>query len=225
MWALARNHTEAEVVKGDKVKGNLLLATSLDGTMKTVAAMTAVRVVCANTIRAALEDNRKNGRARAEVSHRSMFDPDSVKESIGVARTSFDRFIESARALAEKPVSADTARDLLRDLIGRPARIVADTPAAVGGSDFDRLIKGSPMPAVKAPKEHRNVSRILDLYAGAGMGAEHIGSRGTAWGLLNAVTQFVDHEAARTADTRLTSAWFGRGADLKDETFARLLAL
>lgn len=226
MWAMARNHTEGEVVAGDKVKGNLLLATSLDGTMKTTAAMTAIRVVCANTIRAALKDNRDNNRARAVVSHRSQFDAEAVKRDIGVARQSFDAFMEGARKLAETAVSADTARELLRELIGKPtpARLI-DAAPVVGGDDFARLIKGTPMPAVKAPKEHRNVSRILELYEGAGMGAQHVGSRGTAWGLLNAVTQFVDHEAARTADNRLTSAWFGRGADLKDETFARLLAL
>ena len=46
----------------------------------------------------------------------------------------------------------------------------------------------------------------------AGKGAELASSQGTAWGLLNAVTQYVDHERrARSQDSRMDSAWFGQG--------------
>ena len=48
------------------------------------------------------------------------------------------------------------------------------------------------------------------------MGAELEGGSGTAWGWLNAVTQYVDHAArARSQSNRLDSAWFGRGDALK----------
>jgi hypothetical protein len=33
--------------------------------------------------------------------------------------------------------------------------------------------------------------------------------------LLNAVTDYVDHERGRSDDTRMTSAWFGAGEGLK----------
>jgi phage/plasmid-like protein (TIGR03299 family) len=233
-WALARNHTEAEVVPGDRVKGNLLLATSLDGTLKTHAVLTTVRVVCANTIHAALWQREndwtaKKGKAsRVAVSHRSEFDADEVKGQIGVARESFDAFMEGARKLAETAVTPERARELLRELIGKPTLLKAKPAEPVkvgdGRDDFARLLAGG---ATVAPafKEHRNVDRVMQLFEGAGRGADHIGSRGTAWGLLNAVTEFVDHEAARTSDNRLNSAWFGRGADLKDDTFKALLAM
>lgn len=230
-WAMARNHTEGEVVAGDRVKGNLLLATSLDGTLKTHACMTTVRVVCANTVRLALFDRKNdvkqaNGKAsRVAVSHRSEFNADDVKEQIGVARSAFDTFMENARTLAEKSVTPERARELLRELIGKPTLLKTKEaqPAPVGGSDFARLLAGGAV--VPQFKEHRNVDRVMQLFEGAGRGADHIGSRGTAWGLLNAVTEFVDHEAARNQDNRLNAAWFGRGADLKDDTFAKLLAL
>jgi hypothetical protein len=44
--------------------------------------------------------------------------------------------------------------------------------------------------------------------------------------LLNAVTEFVDHERrARNTDYRLDSAWFGTGANLKNEALDQALTL
>jgi len=44
--------------------------------------------------------------------------------------------------------------------------------------------------------------------------------------LLNAVTEFVDHERrARDADYRLDSAWFGQGAALKERALKAALEL
>jgi len=52
------------------------------------------------------------------------------------------------------------------------------------------------------------------------------GVKNTAWGLVNAVTQYVDFERqARNNETRLNSAWFGPGARLKDEIVSELLEL
>ena len=45
--------------------------------------------------------------------------------------------------------------------------------------------------------------------------------KGTAYGLLNAVTEYVDHQRGGDA-TRLSSAWFGSGEGLKNEAFALL---
>lgn len=60
----------------------------------------------------------------------------------------------------------------------------------------------------------RPVKRVLELVnqqPGAAMAA------GTLWNRYNAVTYFVDHERGRSADTGLNAAWFGDGAQLKDQ--------
>jgi phage/plasmid-like protein (TIGR03299 family) len=54
VWALAKVGDAAPVVDGDLVKPYILLGTSYDGTMATVAKFTAIRVVCNNTITAAV---------------------------------------------------------------------------------------------------------------------------------------------------------------------------
>ena len=83
LWAMASNDQFSQVGKKDSIGQNLLLATSLDGSMKTVAALTAVRVVCANTLALALGTGTGD---RVEVSHRSVFDPRGIKRTLGVAR-------------------------------------------------------------------------------------------------------------------------------------------
>jgi hypothetical protein len=49
---------------------------------------------------------------------------------------------------------------------------------------------------------------------------------GTAWGLLNGVTEFVDrHRRARSQDFRLDSAWFGQGAAIKEKAYMEAMKL
>ena len=64
------------------------------------------------------------------------------------------------------------------------------------------------------------------LYAGAGRGANLPGVKGTAWGMLNAVTEYVDHHAqAASTSHRWDSAMYGRGAALKEQAFSRLMTV
>lgn len=49
---------------------------------------------------------------------------------------------------------------------------------------------------------------------------------GTAWGLLNAVTEYVDRERrARSIEYRMDSAWFGQGAIIKQRALSAALQL
>lgn len=252
MWALARNHTEGEVVDGDQVKGNLLLATSLDGTMPTVACMTAIRVVCANTLRLALDgafmrsrNQRlgavKDGQTAVKVSHRSQFDAEAVKRDMGLARDAFDVFMAQARVLAQEPCDMEEAREILRRIFGQPhqsrgatksatdgralltmnANAGAALAATEGGSLLSSLLAKDN--ATGEMREQKSVARALALFAGEGMGATHAGVQGTRWGLFNAITEHIDHEQGRTAETRLESSWFGRGDDFKQSALVELL--
>ena len=72
----------------------------------------------------------------------------------------------------------------------------------------------------------RAMQQLSVLYAGGGMGSLLSSSRNTAWGLVNAVTEYVDHRRrARSQDYRLDSAWFGQGAQLKDKALQQAMLL
>jgi len=72
----------------------------------------------------------------------------------------------------------------------------------------------------------RALKKVQSLYEGQGKGSEMASASGTAWGLLNAVTEFVDHEKrARSQEFRMDSAWFGQGANLKQRALDHALQL
>ncbi len=198
LWALARTGQEIMLRGGDQVNAYLLLATACDGTLATTAQFTSVRVVCNNTLQMATGDSS----GAIKVPHSTKFDADSVKQQLGLGVGAWQRFIVDMRKLSDRPVHPFEARRYLVELMG------------------DVNLPFHSQPNSKALK------RVFELYAGLGMGASLDSANDTAWGLVNAVTQFVDHEKrARSTDNRLDSAWFGAGAALKQKALEQALLL
>jgi len=198
LWALARTGQEALLKGGDRVKAYLLLATSCDGTLCTTAQFTSVRVVCNNTLQMAVGECS----GAVKVPHSTVFDPKAVKEALGLGLSGWEAFIANLKSLSQRPVSPDEARTFFAELLA------------------DTLHLEDPRQSSKA------LQQVRGLYAGAGMGALLSSSRGTAWGLVNAMTEYVDHHRrARGQDYRLDSAWFGQGAQLKQQALSHALAL
>jgi len=74
-------------------------------------------------------------------------------------------------------------------------------------------------------QSREKVDTLVQLYK-TGPGADLTSSKGTIWGLLNAVTRYVDHEAGeRNPGGRLNSAWFGTGQEQKRKAEQAALAL
>lgn len=198
-WALARTGQCATLKGRDKVDGYLLLATACDGTLATTAQFTSVRVVCNNTLQIAL------GQASSaiKVPHHSAFDPDAVKRQLGITVSSWDGFVVRMKALVDRPVDPDSAEGLLRRVLTYQGQ---DNKATV--------------------VNEQAVATVRALYEGGGQGALMASSRGTAWGLLNSVTEFVDHHRrARSHDHRRDAAWFGQGAQIKQRAWDEAMKL
>ena len=69
-------------------------------------------------------------------------------------------------------------------------------------------------------RKSKGYRRILDLFAGEMIGGTQDATDKTLWGLVNATTEYIDHEKGRMRDNRLNTAWFGPGARFKDHAFA-----
>lgn len=200
-WALARTGKEATLKGNDLVKGYILLATSCDGTLATTATPTTVRVVCNNTLSIAL-----NGASSAiKVPHSTSFDAQTVKKQLGIAVSQWDSFMYRMKTLSERKVKSHEAMNYFLKVLCQ-----TDAPAN---------------PATGLVNE-RALKKVQAMYEGQGHGADLASASGTAWGLLNAVTEFVDHERkARSQDYRMDSAWFGQGANLKQRALGHALQL
>lgn len=205
IWALARVGDGANIVDGDKVRPYLLLATSYDRSIATTAQFTAIRIVCNNTLKAAVGDHGSSGRTsepRVSIPHASKFDAEAVREQLSIATSSWEEFLIRSRRLAAAKIDAGRMDAFLLDLY----RV----------NPYDEL-------AIEVARKTKAYRRITALFNGEGMGAAMAGK--TLWGAVNAVTQYIDYERGISRDTGLDAAWFGEGAALKDRAFSTAQAL
>lgn len=192
-WATARIGEASPLSVKDRIKGYLLLSTSADGTLATTVRKTSVRVVCRNTLAMAMGDA-----AVVKVSHRSQFDPDSVKAEMGLNEAAWEAFRHNIVRLANVSIPVDQAEHMTQTLLGGDAKVVTSA----------------------------GYNKILDLFKGAGQGANLDGVAGTAWGWVNGVTEYVDHWArARSNENRFVSSQWGPGAAMKSRAMDMALAL
>lgn len=201
-WALARTGHDAKIggkSSKDNVGGYLLLATGCDGTLATTAQFTSVRVVCNNTLTAALL-NPKDHIGAIKVSHRSVFDGADVKSQLGLD-AGWHAFVEQANTLAKIKVGEKQAQDFVLTLMGDASK------------ERDKELATKP------------IATVLQLFDGKGRGSDMQSSDGTAWGLVNSVTEYVDHFAGVSQDSRLRMGWFYDGNVLKRNAFDQALQL
>lgn len=180
----------------DKVVPYALLSTSADGSLATEARWTTVRVVCNNTLSMAREKQ-----AAVRVTHRSEFKPDDVRSVLEDANEEFKAFMEMSRQLAAVRLARPLAEDLTIHLFKG------------NSTDTDKI------------KESRGFIRVMELFNGAARGAGLETAQETAWGWLNAVTEYADHHIrAHSEENRTASALWGQGDALKNKAVGLALA-
>jgi len=120
-----------------------------------------------------------------KVSHRREFDGDTVKETLGVAKEKLAKYKEMAAYLGSKRFNDENIVDY-----------------------FKRVF-----PVSGAKKEISKNAEIALEIMDQQPGAEY--AEGSWWQAFNAVTFMTDHMIGRSADNRLTSAWYGTNKNLK----------
>jgi phage/plasmid-like protein (TIGR03299 family) len=189
VWVLASMADGVrEVVHGDAIKAHLLLTNTHDGSGVVASLFTNVRVVCWNTLTAALGEGTTVAKARH--TRGVQLKVEQMREGVAALHEQFAAALEKYRFLASAPMNTRTLELYVKALFGHEA-------------DAEGLPKGG------AP--------IINLFE-SGKGQQLPGVRGTMWAALNAVTEYVDHHRngnGDAVDRRLESAWFGQGAELK----------
>lgn len=200
-WALARTPHEAVLRGKDKLGAYLLLASSCDGSTKTLAKYVNTRVVCNNTIEIALGERQQ---LAVCVPHSTVFDAEDVQVELGLIEAAWQETVEVCQGLSRRAVKVDEAIKYLVSLVGDPAK----------------------------PLEQQQQAPVLaemmrSFTASSAIGGELASARGTAWGLVNVVTEYVDHKRGRLVDRRLDNAFFNTdgGAALKVRAFEAARAL
>lgn len=217
VWCLAKLGADFAYLApgGDRTDGYVRLSTGFDGNRATVLDATTVRVVCANTERMADAETKGKG---CRVSHSSAFDARALQSAFGLLGERWRITCDVWSALQQRRVTDEEAREFF-------CRVSEVDPAYVGkvGKDGKRVL---------ATRTLNGLQALANAYR-TGPGAQLAGARQTAYGLLNAVTYYADHQAT-VRDTygdgpalaRLASVTEGTGAALKDRArkFAAELA-
>ncbi len=203
VWALADLGVGYDVgtkKHPDAVQGKVLLLNPHLYGKAAVLKMTEVRVVCWNTATAALKDGNESVR----LWHNALFNEERQEEAkrrLGIAREQLEAAEKEAKLLTKTELTDPIA-------IGVAAGVMRGDPDTL---DYEA--------------QNRRTRRVLDLFWGEGMGADLPSASGTAWGMLNAVTQYMDHEYGRSVNNRLAHAWLGNGEAIKNRTKRALLEI
>ena len=186
VWGLAKVKESFELFKGDRIDSYLLFSNFHRYGFSTDVRFTPIRVVCNNTLTLSLNSAVER---MAKISHRKVFNPDNVKEMLGVATDKLAQYKEMATFLGSKK-----AKD--EDII----------------EYFCRVFPVSGSAEIKKKEMSKNAELAVDILHQQ-PGAEY--AEGTWWQPFNAVTYLTDHLAGRSADTRLASAWYGSNKTVK----------
>lgn len=183
VWALAKVKESFTILGEDQVDSYLLFSNPHQYGKAIDVRFTPIRVVCNNTLTMSLNAQSKN---QVKLNHRSVFDADTVKTTLGIAHEKFGKYKEMAEFLASKKFSVDSLIQYYNDVF--PRTYNKDTQV----TKADDLAK-----TAKAAME------VLHTQPGANLG------EGTWWQAFNSVTYLTDHKLGRSVDTRMDSAWFG----------------
>jgi len=186
VWGLAKIKESFELFKGDKIDSYLLFSNFHKYGHSTDVRFTPIRVVCNNTLTLSL--NSKVERM-AKISHRKVFEPTAVKEMLGIATDKLAKYKDMASFLGSKKAKEENIVEY-----------------------FTRIFPVSGSNETKKKEVSKSAQLALDILH-IQPGAEY--AEGTWWQPFNAVTFLTDHLAGRSADTRLTSAWYGYNKGVK----------
>lgn len=180
----------------------LLLTNGHDGRHKFTGVITIVRAVCKNTVSAALQGAQKT----FSISHRQDLSGrvEEARRALGLTFRFEEAFAETASKLAGKSLTERQVEAIL----------TAAFPYA---------------PDIKPGKfEMTTFAKVFENWKTSDTIAPDL--RGTGWGVFNAVTEYLDHEAdylggkrSDVESAKAESLLIGRAADTKDRVLDLLL--
>ena len=191
VWLLAKLPGDFAVAGVDPVGKFLLLSNGHDCNEPIRARFTPIRVVCQNTLNAALRGTE------SEIRIQHIGDVQGKLEVAGKLLKAAGLYFSELETVFGGFVKRQLTERVLTNYVTR----------VVTGSvqKMEDLTK----PAQKT------VDRILALHE-VGMGSDLKNVRGTLWGAYNAVTEHIDHDRAAKG---IGYMGFGRGAEIKARAF------
>lgn len=210
VWMLVRFNVDTPAVRevfADEIIPFGMISNNHAGQRKVVVQETPIRVVCANTLGAALRDRRRaiGVRHTASVEARTTEAAPTLWKGL-IER--YDRAARQYRALKEYHLDTALFRELVLD-------VASPMPAELGQAGL-------------TPRQESARRRVLDRRAKLSrlweQGAGHTGDH-SAWEAYNAVVECIDHDERlwRVRGSRVEALLDGRLAEIKDRVLSGLV--
>lgn len=221
VWVLARVQSDDDVIvpgADDRVARYLTLANSHDGSLMVRAGLTPIRVVCNNTLSAAVHGS---GSSFLKISHRSNASGmlAQLSKTFGDMNAKFDHAAATFRALANVELTEASLQKFLDAAFPAPKprktanlnevavdgqaefSALLDKPVAARNGVFSAELDGGQQMTTETKRRvHEKVRALIE----GGTGNDVKGVRGTAWAALNGATEYLSHyrggEEQRFAD-------------------------
>jgi phage/plasmid-like protein (TIGR03299 family) len=239
-WVQVQSDLDAELPGGDRLANSIVVAPAHDGRTATRLIATNVRVVCNNTMSAAIA--RASDADTASFHHRVPFDADAIVQAVGQNAESFAEFAKIAHDMAGRILSDAERLAFFQAVIGgkekiddsgRVTRSVGVRRAMAFASGRDFVADGKTAPDVvrvvdEAIERARRGSAsdaeivaddIVSNDSAINPGYAMESANGTLWGAFNTVSWLADQKPAKSRglDHAIASSLLadGQGARLK----------
>ena len=203
---------EGDVVPGDPVQQYLIGCSSHDGSIPFQLLFSPIRVVCQNTLSAALglasnQRHRDNSiRIRHTKNANSLIQ--RLPELVDVRRRQFIGGLDELRHMAATPCTMAQFRQYISNVFADQLQGTVNDLRGDKSTARPKVLED--LPAWPS---------IFQKFAGEAIGMDLTASRGTAWGAYQAVTEYISHESGRTKDPtdaarkRIESIYWGQASD------------
>lgn len=194
---------------GDMIEKYLIGVNSHDGTMSFRVFFSTIRVVCNNTLRAALGGMK----AKESVSIYHIGDVQGrIKEAQNVLRLAHNYYADFEQ-IVERLVAKQADRKMIDKMIHEV--FLADKQKENDPEEISAVTQ-------------ENIDTVMANFSTAPEN-NLPGIKGSAWSLLNAFTQYADHQTRTTAgsdaDKRMNSILFGGAQEIKAKAFKTIVSL
>jgi len=178
VWMLAKLPGHIKV-KSDAVEKFLLLSNGHDGTMPITVKFTPVRVVCCNTLTAALREGKSTVQSQLRIRHTINAHEKMIEASriLGISNEYFEKTSEIYGEMAGFKIN--------KALLDKYFTTIIPDPPERFGNDGAQIVNNT--------KAVNTREKLVEIFETSPTINKVKSAKGTLWGAFNSVTEYIQH--------------------------------
>lgn len=196
------------IVNGDIIENYLVFTTSHDGSSGVKILFTPIRVVCENTLNAAIQN--ASNYVSFKHSKNVHYNIDIVSEILGICKNKSNDLQLQYEAMAKLPVKDSEANQIFAEVIFTKDEL---DKIKNNGNTLDEILSRNYIACIDNNLSTRKINTFIAMsnYYYTGIGQKEI--LGTQWGVYNAISGYYSNIFNVDAHKRMDSLLYGYGAD------------